>query len=235
MNNRSYIIINTDDDMNRKQRKINIISVERCKMNKIRSYISSQFKNPRGAVGRGVTLLQNIINKKMYKKAVSLVNVSQDDSILDIGYGNGHLLKMIYDKCMPDMYGIDISDDAMAMATKRNRKALSDGRLQLTVGDCCELPYDENMFSAITTINTVYFWSDTVKGLSEIRRCLKPGCSFYNVAFTKEYLDKVKYTETGYRKFEEDELVQYGKDAGFENIEIKEIVKGSSFVVVYTK
>lgn len=204
-------------------------------MNKLTEYISSQFKNPRGIGGKIISLVQNVVNKQMYRNAVALVNVSADDKLLDIGYGNGHLLKLIYKKCSPDMYGIDISDDARNMAIKNNEKANAENKLHLQVGDCCALPYEDDMFATVTTINTVYFWSDTVKGLSEIRRCLKSGGSFYNVVYTKEYLDTIKYTEIGYKKFEPYELIQYGKDAGFENIEIKEIVKGKSFVVIYTK
>lgn len=204
-------------------------------MNKITEYISSQFKNPRGLGGKIISLIQNIVNNHMYKRTVSLVDLSSDDKLLDVGYGNGFLLKQIYKKCSPDMYGIDISDDARTMATKRNQKADSEGKLHLQVGDCCALPFEDDMFSAVTTINTVYFWSDTVKGLSEIRRCLKDGGSFFNVFFTKEYLNTIKYTEIGYKKFEPEELIQYGKDAGFQKIELKEIIKGKSLVVIYTK
>lgn len=204
-------------------------------MNNITKYISSQFGNPNGSVGRIITLLQNIINFSMYKKAVELVDISSDEKLLDIGYGNGHLIKLIYKKTASDMYGIDISDDARAMAEKKNGIAKAAGKLNLSVGDCCALPYDDDTFSAVTTINTVYFWSDTVKGLSEIRRCMKEGCSFYNIVYTKEYLDKVKYTQTGYRKFQPEELVNLGKAAGFEKIDIRDIKKGDSFVVIYTK
>ena len=109
------------------------------------------------------------------------------------------------------------------------------GQLHLTVGDCCDLPYEDDMFATVTSINTVYFWPDTVKGLSEIRRTLKKGSSFYNIVFTKAYLNTIKYTQTGYKKFEPEELVEYGKQAGFEHIEIKEIVRGKSYVVIYTK
>lgn len=204
-------------------------------MNRLTAYISSQFSNPRGLGGRIITLVQNIGNKKMYRKAVALVNVSADDKLLDVGYGNGYLLKQIYRKCSPDLYGVDISDDARSMATKRNHEAAGAGKLHLQVGDCCSLPYEDDTFAAVTTINTVYFWSDTVKGLSEIRRCLKEGGSFYNVVYSKEYLNTIKYTEIGYKKFEPEELIQYGKAAGFEKIEMKQIVKGKSYVVVYTK
>lgn len=204
-------------------------------MSKFTEYVGSQLSNPRGLGGKIVSLVQNIANSQLYRNAVAQVNVSNDEKLLDVGYGNGHLLKRIYKKCRPDMYGIDISDDAKLMASKRNRKAELAGKLHLQVGDCCALPFDDGMFAAVTTINTVYFWSDTVKGLSEIRRCLKNGGSFYNVAYTKEFLDTIAYTQYGFKKFKPDELVQLGKKAGFEKIEVKEISKGRSFIVVYTK
>lgn len=204
-------------------------------MNKLTRYISSQFKNPGGVGGWIITLVQNVVNSAMYQKTVELVNTGAEDKLLDIGYGNGHLLQKIYGKCASDLYGVDISDDARKMAEKKNQKAAEAGKLHLQVGDCCSLPYEEEMFSAVTTINTVYFWEDTVKGLSEIRRCLKTGKSFYNVVYTKEYLDTIKYTQTGYKKFSPEELTEYGKDAGFEKTEVRDIVKEKSFVVIYTK
>lgn len=204
-------------------------------MSRFTEYVGSQLSNPRGIGGKIVSLVQNIANSQLYRNAVAQVNVSNDEKLLDVGYGNGHLLKRIYKKCRPDMYGIDISDDAKLMASKRNRKAELAGKLHLQVGDCCALPFDDEMFAAVTTINTVYFWSDTVKGLSEIRRCLKNGGSFYNVAYTKEFLDTIAYTKYSFKKFKPDELVQLGKKAGFEKIEVKEISKGRSFIVVYTK
>ena len=204
-------------------------------MNKFSKYISSQFKNPRGIGGVIISIIQNVINKAMYKRAVSLINLQSNENILDIGYGNGHLLEMIYRKNPVNMYGIDISSDAKDMATKKNKKADSVGQLHLKVGDCCDLPYEDDMFAAVTSINTVYFWTDTVKGLSEIRRTLKKGKSFYNIVYTKEYLNTIKYTQIGYKKFEPEELIEYGKQAGFETIELKEIISGKSYVVIYTK
>ena len=204
-------------------------------MDKFTKYISSQFKNPHGFVGKIICIIQNVLNDSMYKKAASLVDIGTNEKVLDIGYGNGHLLELIYKKKAVEMYGIDISDDAKEMAIKRNKKAHGAGQLHLQVGDCCDLPYEDEMFSAVTSINTIYFWSDTVKGLSEIRRTLKQGCSFYNVVYSREYLDKIKYTKIGYKKFEQEELIELGKKAGFDKIEIKDIKKGKSLVVIYTR
>lgn len=182
-----------------------------------------------------ISMIQNIVNHKMYKKTASIVELNIDEQYLDIGYGNGHLLKLVYKKRRINMYGIDISEDAKKMAGKKNRKADQMGNLHLQIGDCCHLPYDDDFFSAITSINTIYFWEDTIKGLSEIRRCLKPGKSFYNVVYTREYLDKIRYTQIGYKKFDEEQFIELGKDAGFRTIDVKEISRGKSMVIIYTK
>ena len=135
-------------------------------MNPFTKYVSSQFKNPRGFAGVIISMIQNVLNRAMYNKAAALVCLHPNDKVLDIGYGNGYLLRKLYQKQVVDLYGIDISDGAMKMATKKNKKAAKVNRLHLLIGDCCNLPYEENSFDAVTSINTVYFWSDTVKGLS---------------------------------------------------------------------
>ena len=204
-------------------------------MSKFTDYIGEQFGNPHGFVGTICCFIMNVINKAMYKNTVALLDLIPDQNALDIGYGNGYLLKLIYKKSKANLYGIDISEDMKAKATKRCKKALRDGKLFLDVGDCCDLQYEDDTFSAITSINTVYFWSDTVKGLTEIRRTLKDGSSFYNVVYTKEWLDKLSYTQKGFKKFEPEQLVELGKQAGFTDVSVKDIVKNKSFVVIYTK
>lgn len=203
-------------------------------MSKFSDYIGRQFANPHGFVGKICCLIMNTINKKMYKKTVALLDLSEEDSLLDIGYGNGYLLKKIYKKNRCNLYGIDISDDMKSLATKKNKKAKRNGKLNLSVGDCCNLDYND-MFDAITSINTIYFWSDVEKGLLSIKSALKPNRSFYNVVYTKEWLDKLSYTNKGFKKFNPDELIALGNTCGFTRVEIKEIVKNKSFMVIYTK
>lgn len=204
-------------------------------MSKFTDYIGSQFGNPHGFVGKICCVIMNVINSAMYRNTVSLINVRQGAKILDIGYGNGFLLHSIYRKVKVDLYGIDISEDMKNEASKKNSKAAANGQLFLDTGDCCSLSYEEEMFSAVTSINTVYFWNDTEKGLSEINRVLKTGASFYNVLYTKKWLDTLSYTKKGFKKFEPDELVEAGHRAGFEKVEVRDIVKGKSFAVIYTK
>lgn len=204
-------------------------------MSKFTEYIGRQFGDPHGFVGKVCCIIMNVINKRMYLKVVDEVRLSGGEKLLDIGYGNGYLLQKLYKKAKAELYGIDISEDMKTKAENRCKNAKSDGRLFLRVGDCCDLPYDDEMFSAVTSVNTVYFWSDTVKGLSEIRRTLKTGGSFYNIVYTKEFLDKLSYTKKGFRKFSPEELTELGRKSGFDNIEVRDIVKEKSFAVIYTK
>lgn len=170
-------------------------------MSKFTEYIGRQFGDPHGFVGKVCCIIMNVINKRMYLKVVDEVRLSGGEKLLDIGYGNGYLLQKLYKKAKAELYGIDISEDMKTQAENRCKNAKSDGRLFLRVGDCCDLPYDDEMFSAVTSVNTVYFWSDTVKGLSEIRRTLKTGGSFYNIVYTKEFLDKLSYTKRDFASF----------------------------------
>ena len=204
-------------------------------MSKLTEYIGSQFGNPRGIIGFICCKCMNVINKKMYKKTVSLLSLNRNQKLLDIGYGNGFLIKLADKMFGCSLYGIDISEDMKALAQKRNKNALKDNRLNFEVGYCCNLRFADNTFDAVSSINTVYFWSDTAKGLSEIRRCLVPGGCFINAVYTKEWLSRTKMADKGFKKFEPEELVALGKQAGFEKIEISEIVKGKSFAVIYWK
>lgn len=64
-------------------------------MGKFTEYIGSQFGNPRGIVGKICCIIMNVINNKMYIKTVSMISLPEKSRVLDIGYGNGYLLKLL--------------------------------------------------------------------------------------------------------------------------------------------
>ncbi|MCI9003310.1 MAG: methyltransferase domain-containing protein [Oscillibacter sp.] len=204
-------------------------------MGNLANYIGRQFGNPRGAAGWICCQVMNGINRPMYRAALALLEIAPEDRILDIGYGNGYLLRQIDRAFSPELYGIDPSEDMKTLAARRCKRAARQGRLRLTVGDCCALPYEDGMFAAVTSVNTVYFWPEPEKGMEEICRCLRSGGVFYNVLYTREWLNRLPYTQVGFRTFRPQELAELGLRAGFALAEIREIVPGKNFVVVYRK
>ncbi len=203
-------------------------------MGKFSEYIGFQFGNPKGFVGQICCKIMNIINYKMYNTLISNITLEKNSKLLEIGYGNGHLIKKIYKKFKPQIYGIDISEDAKNLALNKN-KNIPKENLVLEIGDCCNLTYSDNFFDSVVTINTIYFWEDTEKGLSEIFRTLKPKGSFYNIVYSKKWLEKLEYTKKSFKLFENDYFVKMGKSVGFKNVEIIEIEKEKSYIIVYKK
>ena len=204
-------------------------------MSKFSKMIGQQFANPHGFVGWACCKIMNIINRQMYCSVVKEVEADASATILDVGYGNGYLLKKLYKKCNCTLYGIEVSSDAKKLALKRNIKGIKDGNIKLLQADCCNMPFEAEKFDYVTTVNTIYFWEDTEKGLTEIYRTLKTDGKFYNAVYSKEWLEKLSYTKEGFKFFEKEDYISLGTDVGFAKVEIIEIRKDKNFLVVFTK
>lgn len=198
---------------------------------KISEYIGSQFRNPRGLTGKICCIIMNIINNALYRGISSSLDLKSENKVLDIGYGNGYLIKQLYNKNKCYIYGIDVSEDMKDIASKRNEKGIMENRIHLTNGDCCNIEYEDCFFDAVTSVNTIYFWDDTYKGLSEIYRVLKPGRIFSNAVYTKEWMEKVPYTKKGFKLFEPHEIKELAEKAGFTSIDIKIIKDGVCYIL----
>ena len=204
-------------------------------MSKFNKMIGQQFGNPQGFVGRMCCKIMNIINKRMYEAVVREIDAEPSSTILDVGYGNGYLLKKLYKKFSCNLCGIEVSSDVEKQAHKCNKRGIEDGKIQLLQADCCDMPFEAETFDFVTTVNTIYFWQDTLKGLAEIHRVLKDGGVFCNAVYTQEWLKKLAYTREGFKFFDKEDYVKLGKEAGFHKVETKEIKQGKNFVVIYTK
>lgn len=204
-------------------------------MGKLGDYFAAQCGNPRGIIGKIMTWGMNRANNIMYHGIIDNMNLSYDMKVLDIGFGNGYLEKLIYKQSKCSIYGIDISEDMVAVASKANRKGIENGDIHLEIGDCCNLLYQDATFDVVMTMNTIYFWKDTIKGLTEIYRVLKAGGKFYNAVLTKESLDKVFYTKNGFKKFTEDDYIKLGQEVGFRNITCKELGNEYGILIIYEK
>ena len=171
----------------------------------------------------------------MYTELSDMVLKFSCIDILDVGFGNGYLEKILSKHPGVMMKGIDISEDMIVSATKRNKKAVEQGRVVLSLGDCCNLDFPTEMFDAVTSVNTIYFWSDTVKGLTEINRVLKDKGIFVSAVYSQEWLKKLSYTKKGFKFFSKIDYISDGKKAGFSEVIIEEIVNGKSYIIKYIK
>ncbi|MDP4144075.1 MAG: class I SAM-dependent methyltransferase [Bacillota bacterium] len=198
----------------------------------INKYIADQFGMPTGFGGTISTFIMNRMNQIQYKSVMNNLNCSQGDKILDIGFGNGYLIKQLASKNPGDFYGIEISEDMLETASKRNRKLIEQGKVHLTKGNVMDIPSEDSYFNKIYTVNTVYFWDNLDKGLSEIKRVLTPDGVFINVIYSRQWLDNIKYTQYGFSKYTPKELEEATLSNGLKVVKIIETKKDVSYCII---
>jgi len=170
-------------------------------------YVGKNFGNPRGIGGTIATLIMNIINQKQYNTLLKNINIKPNDTILDIGFGNGYLIKKILDQNAPiTIYGIEISNDMLHKVKRTQKKNVENGRLKLFLEDIGRTSFEKNTFDKIYTLNTIYFWDEMEKCFSAIKKILKPNGIFINIIYTKKYMDKIMFTKYGFNKYTVEEI-----------------------------
>lgn len=196
---------------------------------RIYEYISNQFSKPSGVGGIISTFVMNKINRKLYESVIENIGINLDDKVLDIGFGNGKLINELSSITSGKFYGIEISEDMIIRGQKKYPN------LNLSYGNILESPFEDNFFNCIYTINTIYFWDDFNKGLMEVKRILKNQGIFINVFYTREWLEKMKYTDYGFNRYTLDEIKRKTEESGLNILKIIEISNDKAYCIISNK
>lgn len=193
----------------------------------INEYIAKQFANPHGIGGRIVMAVMNRQNAQMYEATERLLRPRNDDTILDIGCGNGIMLERITHACDCRLIGTDISEDALEIAKRR----LAGTNVEFLRCPVDDMPLEDATVDKALTINTLYFWEDLTSGFEEIARVLKPEGIFIGTHYTNRALESYSHTQFGYRMRTEQEVVSAAEIAGF-TVQIQPVMGGRAYCVV---
>ncbi len=121
-------------------------------------------------------LLSANIDKRWRNKVVKILNRFDSASILDVATGTGDLAILEAQKTRAKkITGLDLSPKMLEVGREKVKKAGLESRIEMLVGDAENMPFDANSFDAATVAFGVRNFQDLRKGLSEIKRVLKPG------------------------------------------------------------
>lgn len=109
------------------------------------------------------------------KHVLARMPAEEGDAVLDLGTGSGYALRALRERGIGRAYGLD---GAPEMA-RNARGYTDDDAVGFLVGDFDELPFADDSFDHVFSMEAFYYARDPIHTLTEIRRVLRPGGTFY--------------------------------------------------------
>ena len=190
-------------------------------------------------VGIKRNLFQKYWHGRRFKELLSLINFVEGP-VLDVGCHSGTFTSKILTKIgSQEIYGIDISKEAIKLAQKR----LPHGHFQ--TGNAEKLPYRENFFAAAFCLEMLEHVDNPIAVLAEIERVLKKGAYLYILVPSESKLFKfVWFLWTMYyshwrhahvQSYHKNILEQIVKKIGFKLIKVKTFNLGMLRLIICQK
>lgn len=111
--------------------------------------------------------------------AIELMAIPLDADVLDVGCGSGWATRLMAEKAKSGrVVGIDIADEMIAIARETSASVHN---VEYRVASAEKLPFSDREFSHAFSMESVYYYSDVLVALKEIKRVLKPGGVFVAV------------------------------------------------------
>ena len=184
--------------------------------------LAGQHGHPKGIVG--YLLGEQMVHQHIAETewTIALLKLQSEDHVLELGFGAGRAIELVTAH-LPNgqVSGIDISRTMVSVASRRNARAIRVGRVRLRHGDLTNLPFPNNQFNKVFSIQTLYFWPDPSHALSDIFRVLKPRGILVITLFTgKIDTDEVTGLDQ-YEQLLEENIVPTMRQIGFTQAIIK--------------
>ena len=94
-------------------------------------------------------------HKDFYKNTAKALDLKHNDKYLEIGFGSGIFIQK-YASQVSKIAGIDYSEDMVKLACSINKNLINNGKADLRYGDVTSLPWHDNEFSVVVTIETFF-------------------------------------------------------------------------------
>jgi ubiquinone/menaquinone biosynthesis C-methylase UbiE len=140
------------------------------------SRLLDQWRKPTGWLGRILPWVLNISHSKVNNWGLKHVSIEKDYTILDVGCGGGMTVKKLAGMTTEGkVYGIDFSQESVAVSRRTNTRLIRMGRVEIRHGSVSSLPFADDMFDLATAVDSHYYWPHLVPDMQEVLRVLKPG------------------------------------------------------------
>ncbi|MDO5106563.1 class I SAM-dependent methyltransferase [Capnocytophaga sp.] len=181
--------------------------------------LAAQLKNPQGEKGLEIAEMMYQTNLSMIQHALQYLDVANGDKVLEIGYGNGKHIPLLFEKTPVIFYhGLEISSLMYEQAIIENQKRILYKLVDLQLYNGRDIPFPEAFFDKIFTVNTIYFWEFPELFLKELHRVLKLGGRLSISFIEKNFMEKIPFTQFGFTYYNQHKINMLLKEIPFEMI-----------------
>jgi demethylmenaquinone methyltransferase/2-methoxy-6-polyprenyl-1,4-benzoquinol methylase len=132
------------------------------------------------------------LDKYWRRKAIGYLKGMKIDHLLDVATGTGDMIYPAVHLQPGRITGLDLSEGMLGIAEKKFGNQYKGVPVEFVKGDSENLPFSDNSFDAETVAFGVRNFEDTLKGLSEMYRVLRPGGRLVVLEFSKPSVFPVK-------------------------------------------
>lgn len=174
--------------------------------------------------GKGESMEQG--HRPVGEQAIARMQVGMDARVLDVGCGSGWATRLLADCAINGrVTGIDISDEMVRVARESSK---SHANIDFEVASAEQLSFADNEFTHAFSMESLYYYKNIPRALSEIHRVLRPGGLFVAVMdlyreneATHQWIDTLKVPV---ELLSIDDYRSLFTDAGFENVQDQRII-----------
>ena len=182
--------------------------------------------HPHGTAGKEMLEEMNEHHYQVTGWGLGHVTFGYHDKILDIGCGGGATLHRLHDN-LPEatLYGLDYSRTSLLKCSEENAKAIKHGKLNLVHSSVENMPFSDDAFDKIITVESFYFWPDPGENLKEVYRILKPGGRFLLISEVYDNGELSEYSMNNIRNYHlfnptPEEFQELFEQAGFTGVQM---------------
>ena len=182
--------------------------------------LAQQLGHPSNIAGKWVLApLWNRRNSALNDVALTKLDLRPDDRVLEVGFGGGYLLGRITAAVTAgSIAGVDVSEAMVAYSRQRCRSLVDTGRIDLRCAPAEMLPFQPAQFDKACTVNSIFYWNDAPRAISELWRVLKVD-GVLVICFTcREDLQTKDFVQHGLALYDADNVRGMMASAGFQTI-----------------
>lgn len=184
--------------------------------------------------GRGEEMERE--HRRITEQMLALLKAQPADNVFDLGCGAGWLCRIL-SAMVPEgrVVGMDIADEMVRRARKNTVEC---GNVVIIAGGVDEIPWEDNFFARVVSVESAYYWPDPAGGIREVFRVLREGGSAW--ILINYYRDNPHCHQWGpllpipTKLLSAEEWAGFFRDAGFADAAHQRIPDDSPAPEVYT-